>query len=44
MLLKGIDLAVRRLKVFWFNKDNPTGHIERKKKKRVTNGEVGRQY
>ena len=43
MLLKGIYLAVRHLKVFWFNKDNPTGHIERKKK-RVTDEEVGRQY
>ena len=24
------------LKVFWFSKDNPTGHSERKKKKRQT--------
>ena len=28
-------------KVFWFSKDNPTGHSERKKKKRQTE-EVGR--
>ena len=32
------------LKVFWFSKDNPTGHNERKKKKRQTEEEVGRQY
>ena len=32
------------LKVFWFSKDNPTGHSERKKKKRQTEKEVGRQY
>ena len=32
------------LKVLWFNKDNPTGHSERKKKKRQTEEEVGRQY
>ena len=32
------------LKVFWFSKDNPTGHSERKKKKRQTEEEVGRQY
>ena len=31
-------------KVFWFSKDNPTGHSERKKKKRQTEEEVGRQY
>ena len=31
-------------KVFWFRKDNPTGHSERKKKKRETEEEVGRQY
>ena len=31
------------LKVFWFSKDNPTGHSERKKKKRQTEKEVGRQ-
>ena len=30
--------------VFWFSKDNPTGHSERKKKKRQTEEEVGRQY
>ena len=29
---------------FWFSKDNPTGHSERKKKKRQTEEEVGRQY
>ena len=32
------------LEVFWFSKDNPTGHSERKKKKRQTEEEVGRQY
>ena len=32
------------LKVFWFSKDNPTGHSERKKKKRQTEEEVGSQY
>ena len=32
------------LKVFWFSKDNPTGHSERKKKKRQIEEEVGRQY
>ena len=32
------------LKVFWFSKDHPTGHSERKKKKRQTEEEVGRQY
>ena len=32
------------LKVFWFSKDNPTGHRERKKKKSQTGEEVGRQY
>ena len=31
-------------KVFWFSKDNPTGHSERKKKKRQTEEEVGRHY
>ena len=31
-------------KVFWFRKDNPTRHSERKKKKRQTEEEVGRQY
>ena len=29
------------LKVFWFSKDNATGHSERKKKKRQTEEEVG---
>ena len=33
-----------RFKVFWFSKDNPTGHSERTKKKRRTEEEVGRQY
>ena len=28
-------------KVFWFSKDNPTGHSEKKKKKRQTEEEVG---
>ena len=31
-------------KVFWSSKDNPTGHSERKKKKRQTEEEVGKQY
>ena len=31
-------------KVFWSSNDNPTGHSERKKKKRQTEEEVGRQY
>ena len=31
-------------KVFWFSKDNPTGHSDKKKKKRQTEEEVGRQY
>ena len=31
-------------KVFWFSKDNPTRHNERKKKKRQPEEEVGRQY
>ena len=31
-------------KVFWFSKDNPTGHNERKKKKKQTEEGVGRQY
>ena len=29
--------------VFWFSKDNPTGHSERNKKKRQTGEEMGRQ-
>ena len=33
-----------RLKVFCFSKDIPTGHRERKKKRRQTEEEVGRQY
>ena len=32
------------LKVFWFIKKDPTGHSERKKKKRQTEEEVARQY
>ena len=31
-------------KVFWFSKDYPTWHSKRKKKKRQTEEEVGRQY
>ena len=31
-------------KVFWFSKDYPTGHSERKNKKRQTEEKVGRQY
>ena len=33
-----------RFKVFWFSRDNPIGHTERKKKKRQTEEEVGKQY
>ena len=29
---------------FGFSKDNPTGHCERTKEKRLTQKEVGRQY
>ena len=32
------------LKVFWFSKDDPTGHNDRKKKKGQTEEEMGRQY
>ena len=40
---------VKKRKLRWFghvlfSKDNPTGHSERKKKKRQTEEEVGRQY
>ena len=35
---------VKKQKLRWFGKDNPTGHSERKKKKRQTEEEVGRQY
>ena len=38
------DELLTLVKVFWFSKDNPTGHSERKKKKRQTEEEVGRQY
>ena len=38
------DELLTLIKVFWFSKDNPTGHSERKKKKRQTEEEVGRQY
>ena len=31
------------LKVFWFSKDNLTGHSKRKRKKRQTEEKVGRQ-
>ena len=31
-------------KVFWFSRDNPTEHSERKKKKRQTKEEMIRQY
>ena len=30
----------QRLMVFWYSKDRPTGHSERKKKKRHTEEEV----
>ena len=33
-----------RLNVFWFSKDNSTGHSERKKQKRQIEEEVGTQY
>ena len=35
---------VKKRKVFWYSKDNLTGHSERKKRKRQTEEEVGRQY
>ena len=31
-------------KVFWFSKNNSTGHSEKIKKKRQTEEEMGRQY
>ena len=34
--------TIEQLYDFWFSKDNPTGHSERKKKKRQTEEEVGR--
>ena len=37
-------MVLPRLKVFWFSKDNPTRHSERKKKKKQIDEEVGRQY
>ena len=33
-----------RFNIFWFSRDNPIGHSERKKKKRQTEEEVGKQY
>ena len=33
-----------RFNVFWFSRNNPLGHTERKKKKRQTEDEVGKQY
>ena len=33
-----------RFKTFWFSKDYPTGHSERKKKKRQPEEEMGRQH
>ena len=42
--LYGAKMVWPCLKVFWFSKDNPTGHSERKKKKRQTEEEVGGQY
>ena len=44
MLYSDLSISVFGLKVFWFSKDNPTGHSERKKKKRQAEEEVGRQY
>ena len=32
-----------RFKVFWFSRDNPVGHSERKRKKRQIEEEVGKQ-
>ena len=43
-LLTLVNMVWPCLKVFWFSKDNPSGHSERKKKKRQTEEEVGRQY
>ena len=43
-LVKKRKLKWPCFKVFWFSKDNPTGHSERKKKTRQTEEEVGRQY
>ena len=40
----GVKMVWSCFKVFWSSKDNPTGHSERKKKKRQTEEEVGRQY
>ena len=48
-----LQILFRKRKLKWFShvsrssgfsKDYPTGHIERKKKKRQTEEEVGRQY
>ena len=43
-LEKRTKIVWPRFKVFWFSKDNSTGHSERTKKKRQTEEEVGRQY
>ena len=40
----GQEMVWSHLKVFKFSTDNPTGHSKRKKKKRQTQEEVGRQY
>ena len=43
-LVKKRKLRWPCLKIFWSSNDNSTGHSERKKKKRQTEREVGRQY
>ena len=43
-LVKKAKMVWPCLKVFWLSKGNPTGHSERKKKKRQTEEELGRQY
>ena len=43
-LLTLVKMVWPCLKVLWFSKDNPTGHSERKNKKRQAEEEMGRQY
>ena len=43
-LLTPVKMVWSRFNVFWFSKDNPTGHSERTKEKRQTEEEVLRQY
>ena len=35
---------VKKRKLRWFSKDNPTGHSERKNKKRQTEEEMGQEW